>query len=342
MAKPQPSAQGRVLILAEVGSVHDGSFGNAGRLIAAAAQCGADAVKFQTHIAQAETLPDAPMPPFFKGEPRFQYFERTGFTLEQWRGLKAQCVEQGVEFVSSPFSIEAVDLLEEVGVARYKIPSGEVTNLPLLKAVAATGKPAILSSGMSSWAELDRAVETMQGGAGELTVLQCTSEYPCPYEQVGLNVMLAMRERYGLPVGLSDHTLTSYASLAAVTLGATVIEKHFTFSRLMYGSDAAHSLEPAEFTDLVQGVRAVQTMLVSPVDKDHVERYGQMKLVFQKSVVSLKPIARGDTFTTDLLGVKKPGTGLAPGLLAEIIGLAAARDIPAGRPLVAEDVQWPA
>jgi N-acetylneuraminate synthase len=211
----------------------------------------------------------------------------------------------------------------------------------LLAAVAATGKPAILSSGMSSWAELDRAVETLQAGPGEITVLQCTSEYPCPYEQVGLNVMLEMRERYGLPVGLSDHTLTSYACLAAVTLGATLIEKHFTFSRLMYGSDAAHSMEPGEFADLVRGVRAVQTMLANPVDKDRVERFGQMKLIFQKSVVSLTPIAAGQVLTAALLGVKKPGTGLAPARLAEIIGLTAARDIPADRPLTEEDVRWP-
>ncbi len=340
MAAVEMTAREGVLILAEVGSVHDGSYGNAGRLIAAAAQCGADVVKFQTHIAEAETLYDAPMPPFFKGEPRFQYFQRTGFSLEQWRGLKAQCEDLGVEFVSSPFSLEAVDLLERVGASRYKIPSGEVTNLPLLTAVAATGKPVILSSGMSSWAELDQAVETIGKGRSELTILQCTSEYPCPYEQVGLNVMLEMARRYGLPVGLSDHTLTSHASIAAVTLGATVIEKHFAFSRLMYGSDAAHSLEPREFAELVRGIRAVETMLKSPVDKDRVERYGEMKLVFQKSVVSLAPIAAGQVFKPEWLGIKKPGTGLPPARLTEIIGRRAARDIPAGRPLTAEDVEW--
>ncbi|MGH6802388.1 MAG: N-acetylneuraminate synthase family protein, partial [Methyloceanibacter sp.] len=217
-----------VVIIAEVGSVHDGSFGNAQRLIDVAAECGADVVKFQTHIASAETLRDAPMPPYFTGEPRYEYFERTAFTLEQWEALKAHCEGLQVEFLSSPFSVEAVELLEKIGVRRYKVPSGEVTNLPYLEVVAQTGKPVLLSSGMSNWAELDAAVDTMLRHHDRLTVLQCTSEYPCPPERVGLNVMMEMRARYKLPVGLSDHTRTNYAAYAAVVLGASVIEKHFT------------------------------------------------------------------------------------------------------------------
>ncbi|MCJ7699999.1 MAG: N-acetylneuraminate synthase family protein [Anaerolineales bacterium] len=233
-------------IIAEVGSVHDGSFGNALKLIEAAASCGVDAVKFQTHIAEAETLPNAPMPPYFKGEPRFDYFKRTGFSLQQWKDLKQHCDENKVIFLSSPFSEEAVDLLESIDLAGYKIPSGEVTNLPMLEKIASLGKPIILSSGMSSWIELNRAVDTIQAHSDQLTVLQCTSEYPCPYEKVGLHVMVEMASRYQIPVGLSDHTLTNYASFAAVVMGARVIEKHFTFSRKMYGSDARHSLEPDE------------------------------------------------------------------------------------------------
>jgi N,N'-diacetyllegionaminate synthase len=244
-------------IIAEIGSVHDGSLGNALYLIDAAAACGVDAVKFQTHIAEAETLPNAPMPPYFKGEPRFEYFKRTGFTLEQWQQLKKRCDEHGVMFLSSPFSEAAVDLLESVGVEQYKIPSGEVTNLPMLEKIAQLNKPVLLSSGMSSWSELDLAVKTIRQYHDKLTVLQCTTEYPCSYEHVGLNVMLEIRGRYSLPVGLSDHTLTPYATFAAVTLGASVIERHFTFSRKMYGSDARHSLEPDDMADLVRGVRAI-------------------------------------------------------------------------------------
>ena len=182
-----------VFVIAEVGSVHDGSLGNALCLIDAAADCGVDAVKFQTHIPEAETLPDAPMPSYFKGEPRFEYFKRTGFTVEQWRRLKQRCDERGILFLSSPFSEQAVDLLESVGVEQYKIPSGEVTNLPMLGKIAQLKKPVLLSSGMSSWPELDHAVETVREHHNDLTVLQCTSEYPCSYERVGLNVMLEMR-----------------------------------------------------------------------------------------------------------------------------------------------------
>jgi N,N'-diacetyllegionaminate synthase len=315
------------LVIAEVGSVHDGSYGNARCLIDLGAEVGADVVKFQTHIAAAETLRNAPMPPFFKGEPRFEYFERTGFSKEQWDGLKRQCESQDVEFMSSPFSEEAVDLLEEIGVSRYKIPSGEVTNLPLLDLVAGTGKPVLLSSGMSSWAELDAAVETILRRHSHLTVMQCSSEYPCSYERVGLNVMLEMRARYELPVGLSDHTMTNYAAFAAVSLGASVVEKHLTFSRAMYGSDARHSLLPEEFADLVQGIRAIDVMRSTEIDKDEIDRYQVMKETFQKSVVAVHDIEEGETLTREHLGIRKPGTGIPPSRLGELIGRKAARPI---------------
>lgn len=330
----------KIEVIAEVGSVHDGSLGNALRLIDAASACGADVVKFQTHIAEAETLRDAPMPPYFKGEPRFEYFQRTGFSLEQWKRIKGHCTQCGVEFLSSPFSIEAVELLETVGVDRYKVASGEVTNLPLLKVMAATGRPIILSSGMSSWRELDAAVETIGKFHGDLAILQCTSEYPCPYDRVGLNIMLEMKERYGLPVGLSDHTLTNYACLAAATLGASMVEKHFTFSRLMYGSDASTALEPPEFRDLVDGVRAVTAMLQSRVDKDDLDEFEQMRKVFQKSLVSLTAISAGTTLSIENIGVKKPGTGIPGGRLEDILGKKAARDIAANSVLSLDDVEW--
>ncbi len=328
--------QTAVFIIAEVGSVHDGSFGNALKLIEAAAACGVDAVKFQTHIPEAETLPDAPMPPYFKGEPRFAYFKRTGFTLEQWKELKAHCDARDVMFLSSPFSEEAVDLLEEVGMEQYKIPSGEVTNIPMLEKIARLGKPVVLSSGMSSWEELDRAVEVIQRHGAPLTVLQCTSEYPCPYEKVGINVMLEMKRRYGVPVGLSDHTLTNYAVFAAVTLGAAVIEKHFTFSRLMYGSDARHSLEPDEMRDLVQGVRAIETMLAHPVEK-RAEPYREMKEIFEKSMVAAVDIPAGTVLTREMVAFKKPGTGISAARLDEFVGRKVARAIPSGTLLVEED-----
>ncbi|WP_045221191.1 N-acetylneuraminate synthase family protein [Desulfonatronum thioautotrophicum] len=332
-------ANNQCLIIAEIGSVHDGSYGNAQKLIEAAAECGVDAVKFQTHIAEAETLPDAPMPSFFQSEHRFAYFQRTAFSLDQWVRLREHCQSCKVEFMSSPFSNEAVDLLESVGIARYKIPSGEVTNLPLLARVAQTGKPVLLSSGMSSWEELDVAVSEIRKVHENITILQCTSEYPCPYDQVGLNVMQEMKERYGLTVGLSDHTLTLYASFAAATLGAVAIERHFTFSRKMYGSDARHSLEPAELTDLVQGIRAIETMLKARVGKADASRFRDMKQVFEKSLVTKQDIPAGTVISRDMIGIKKPGTGIPAGRIDEVVGRRAVRSVKADMLLAWEDVQ---
>ena len=324
----------RVLVIAEVGSVHDGSVGNATRLIDVAAECGADAVKFQTHIADAETLRGAPMPPYFKGEPRFEYFERTGFTPAQWRKLKEHAGGRGIEFLSSPFS-EAADLLEEVGVSRFKIPSGEVTNIPMLERIATTGKPVLLSSGMSDWNELDAAVKVFTRAKVDLTVLQCTTEYPCADKSVGLNVVAEMKARWGLPIGFSDHTLDNHAAFAAVALGAVAVEKHLTFSKRMYGSDAPHSAEPPQFADLVKGIRAISEMLGNPVDKSSAASFRSMKQIFEKSVVSVVAIPAGAVITQSMLGVKKPGTGIPAARIGQVVGARAARDIAADS-LIAE------
>jgi N,N'-diacetyllegionaminate synthase len=308
-------------IIAEIGSVHDGSFGNALKLIELAVECGADSVKFQTHIAEAETLINAPAPSFFKGEPRFDYFIRTGFSIKQWKELKNKCDELKIEFLSSPFSNEAVEMLEEIKMNRYKIPSGEVTNLPMLELIAQTDKPIILSSGMSTWKELDEAVRIIQTFHNKITILQCTSEYPCAFENVGLNIMLEMRDRYNLAIGLSDHTLSNYSAFSAVSLGATLIEKHLTFSRKMYGSDARHSLEPTEFKDLVKGVDAIEKMLLSKVDKDLVaNQMKEMKEVFQKSIVAACDIPEGQILGMEHLAFKKPGTGVPANRYKDILG----------------------
>ena len=328
----------KITLIAEIGSVHDGSFGNACKLIEAAARCGADAVKFQTHIAGAETLPDAPTPSYFKGEPRFDYFRRTAFTLEQWIALRAHCEQCGVTFLSSPFSIAAVDLLEQVGVCSYKIPSGEITNLPLLTKIAATGRPVLLSSGMSSWTELDAAVSILRKG-GPLTVLQCTSAYPCPPERVGLNVLIQMRERYGTPVGLSDHTNGFAAAFAAAALGAELIEKHFTFSRLMYGSDAANAMEPEDFRHLADGLREIAVMLANPVNKDDLSPYCGMKAVFEKSIVTVRPVAAGARLTEADLDCKKPGDGISAARFSEIVGRRTRHALPGDYKICLDDLE---
>jgi N-acetylneuraminate synthase len=313
-------------IVAEAGMNHDGSLGNAIRLAEVAAECGADAVKFQLHDAAAETTRDAPSPPYFRGESRWEYFRRTAFDDEQWATLKRACDDAGIEFLCSVFSLEAVERLERIGVRRYKVGSGEVTNLELVRRVAATGKPVLLTSGMSSWSELDAAVEA---AGSDVTVLQCTSEYPTPPERVGLNVLAQLRERYGRPVGFSDHTLGNYAAFAAVALGAVVVEKHFTLSREGYGPDARFAVEPDELEDLVEGIRDVGAMLANPVDKDDVEPFAEMKRVFEKSVVAVADIPAGGTIERAMLAAKKPGTGIPAARIDEVAGRVARVDIAA-------------
>lgn len=334
MTEPHPAS-----VIAEIGSVHDGSLGNARALVRLAARCGADVVKFQMHIAAAETTADAPSPSYFSGEPRMAYFERTAFTQDQWGEIVAECDAVGVEFLCSAFSVAAVERLEALGVRRHKVASGEVTNVPLLEAMAATGKPVLLSSGMSDWAELDRAVATL---GDDVIVMQCSSQYPCTDEQVGLNVLVEMAARYGRPVGYSDHTNGSAAAFAAVALGAVAVEKHLTFSRAMYGSDAANAMEPADFSGLVAGIRSISTMLAHPVDKDDVTPYRDMKAIFEKSVVALVPIAAGTTITRDMVDVKKPGTGIPAARLADVVGSTAVADLRADQVVAPADLGWSA
>lgn len=318
----------KTFVIAEIGSMHDGSFGNATKAVELAQHIGADAVKFQTHLAQYETVKNAPNPSYFKGEPRYDYFKRTAFSTTQWKELKAFCDELAITFISSPFSKEAVDLLEDVGVQKYKIPSGEVTNIELLEAAANTGKPIILSSGMSNWEELDNAVQVLQrGDVQELTVLQCSSAYPCPIERVGLNIIKEIKHRYGCIAGFSDHTSTNYAAFAAVSLGAEVIEKHLTFSKHMYGSDAPLAAEPDQFREMIEGIRTIEKILAHPVDKDDLTPYSDMKKVFEKSIVANENIEKNSIITASMLGVKKPGTGLPPNKLSSIIGKRAKRKI---------------
>jgi len=313
-----------IYIIAEIGNTHEGSLGLAKQFIKAAADCGVDAVKMQTHMFEAESLPCAPNPPYFKDETRKEYFERTSFTLEQWKELKRYSQnDMKIDFFSSPFSLEAVDLLEKVGMDTYKIASGEVNNIPLLKKIANTKKRVLLSSGMSSWSEIDEAVETLQlNGCEDLTVLQCTSEYPCPPEQSGLNVLDEIKLRYkNIKIGYSDHTMGVAIPLAAVVKGATVIEKHFTLSQKMYGSDAMNSIEPKEFKRLVDEIRQIQIALSHNVDKDEKVRYlKDMKRTFEKSIVSSRSIKSSEVISEGDLAFKKPGDGIPARQYNKVLG----------------------
>mgnify|MGYP006103566053 CR=1 FL=1 len=307
-------------IIAEIGSVHDGSFGNACKLIKMCSRLGVSTVKFQMHLAEYETTQDAPSPKYFNSEDRYSYFQRTCFSKHQWSELISLANKLDISFCCSPFSIEALELLIELGVDNIKIASGEITNLPLIEKAAQSAKKLIISSGMSSWVELDSAMRLACGKCKQVTLLQCTSEYPCPPEHVGLNVMQEMRDRYGVKVGISDHTLSIAAPIAAVALGATVVEKHLTFSRSMYGSDAKNSLEPNEFQEMVRLIREVDTMLSSPIDKSDLSSFENMKNTFEKSLVAKSNIEAGSILTQDNIAFKKPGTGLSPSKMDEIVG----------------------
>jgi N,N'-diacetyllegionaminate synthase len=327
-------------IIAEIGNTHEGSVGLAKQFIRAAAECGVDAVKFQTHIFEVESLPNAPNPPYFKDETRKQYFERTAFNLEQYITLKEFAEKEcGVDFFSSPFSIEAVDLLLSAGIKTFKIPSGEVSNIPLLEYLADKADWVILSSGMSSWEELDSAVAVLKGKC-KLTVLQCTSEYPCLPQNAGLNVMLEIKERYQVPVGFSDHTLGVGVPLAAVVLGASLVEKHFTLSKLMYGSDAKNSTEPHEFKQLVQDIRAVELAISHKINKDEkVNSLKEMKTIFEKSIVSARDLKSGEVITFSDLAYKKPGNGIPASNFKEVIGKRVIIDISKNQKLTWSDLE---
>jgi N-acetylneuraminate synthase len=332
---------GRCLIVGEVGLTHDGSLGYAHAFIDEIARGGADAVKFQTHIAEAESTPAEPFRVQFSRQDatRFEYWKRIAFTEEQWRGLAEHARERGLVFLSSPFSAEAVDLLTRLGMAMWKVGSGEVSNLPLLDRMIATGRPVLLSSGMSDVAEVDRAVERVRRAGLSLAVLQCTTAYPCPPERVGLNLLPFFRERYGCFVGLSDHSGTIYPGIAAATLGADIVEVHVTMSRGMFGPDVPASLTIEELRQLVDGVRFVERMRANPVDKDAIARdMAPLRDIFTKSLVARAPLAAGTVLTEAHLAEKKPGTGSPAARRAEVVGRRLRRGLEPDEQLRADDL----
>jgi N-acetylneuraminate synthase len=320
------------LIVAEVAQAHDGSLGMAHAYIDAIADAGADAVKFQTHIAAAESTPQEPWRIKFSQQDatRYEYWQRMEFTENQWLGLKDHADERGLIFLSSPFSLEAVDLLSRIGVAAWKVPSGETANTPMLDKMITTGLPIILSTGMSTLDEIDGAVNRIKEGGVSLVVLQCTTAYPCPPEKIGVNLISFFRERYGGLVGLSDHSGTIYPGLAAVACGLQMLEVHVVFSREMFGPDVPASITTAELRQLVEGVRFIEKMMDNPVDKEAIaEEFDELRSTFTKSIVACKNLKAGSILKADDLTLKKPGTGLPPARLADIIGRRLKRSVTA-------------
>ncbi len=332
----------RCFIIGEVGLAHDGSLGLAHAYIDEVARGGADAVKFQTHIAEAESTPAEPFRVKFSRQDatRYDYWKRMEFTEAQWQGLADHARERGLVFLSSPFSREAVDLLTRVGMPMWKIASGEVSNLPLLDAMIATGRPILLSSGMSDVAEVDKAAERVRRAGLPLAVMQCTTAYPCPPERIGLNMLAFFRERHGCFVGLSDHSGTIYPAIAAATLGSEVIEVHVTMSRGMFGPDVPASVTIEELRQLVDGVRFVEKMRANPVDKDAIAAdMAPLRAIFTKSVVARTSLAAGTVLTGAHLAAKKPGTGIPAERVGDVIGRTLRRDIPADAVIREEDLE---
>ena len=335
-------AEGRRRIIAEVAQNHDGSLGTAHAYIDAVAQAGADAVKFQTHIAAAESTPGEPWRARFspQDETRYEYWRRMEFTAGQWRGLAEHARRVGLEFFSSPFSAEAVDLLEPLSLPVWKVGAGEITNFPLIERMARTGTGVILSTGMAKWEDLDRAVETVRRFDTPVAVMQCTTIYPCPPERLGLNVIADLRERYGCPVGLSDHSGTIYAGLAAAALGADLVEVHVVFSRECFGPDVAASVTTAELRQLVEGVRFLEKALAHPVDKDALaEELVDVRRIFTKSVVAKRDLRAGVPLTAEDLAAKKPGTGIPVARLPELLHRRLRRPVPADGLIAEEDLE---
>jgi N,N'-diacetyllegionaminate synthase len=333
---------GRCLVIGEVAMSHDGSLGLAHAFIDAIADAGADAVKFQTHIASAESTPAEPFRVKFSRQDasRYDYWKRMEFSENQWRGLATHCDERNVLFISSPFSFEAIDLLQRVGQALWKIASGEVSNVPLLDRVLDTGKPVLLSTGMSSLAETDAALARVKARGSDVGVLQCTTAYPCPPERVGLNLIPVYRERYGCWVGLSDHSGTIYPGLAGVAMGLDVVEVHVALSREMFGPDVIASITTAELRQLVDGIRFIERMRANPLDKDASARETDpLRRLFTRSVVARRALARGTVLGSDDLTLKKPGTGLPPDRLPDLVGKRLARAVAEDQLLAADDVE---
>ena len=338
-----PAPAKRVLVIAEVAQAHDGSLGTAHSYVDAAAKAGADVVKFQTHIAAAESTPHEPWRVRFslRDETRYEYWKRMEFTEEEWLGLRKHALKVGVDFLSSPFSVEALELLERVEVMGWKVASGEVRNLALLNRMAATGLPVLLSTGMSTLAEIDEAVSLLrEREVAEITVMQCTSAYPTPPEQLGLELLPFFRERYGCPVGFSDHSGTVWPSLAAVTLGADVVEVHVTFSRDAFGPDVPASVTLDELEQLIAGVRYLERARSHPVDKDAAaEELAPMRQLFTKSVVAHHPLTTGTLLSAGDLVAKKPGTGIPAERLDSLVGRRLVRDVAADALLTADDLE---
>ncbi|MDZ7696613.1 MAG: N-acetylneuraminate synthase family protein [Deltaproteobacteria bacterium] len=328
-------------IIAEVAQAHDGSLGQAHAYIEAAAQAGVDAVKFQTHIAEAESTLDEPFRVRFslQDATRYDYWSRMEFTFEQWQGLAEHAREKKLVFLSSPFSVQAVEMLEKLSVSAWKIGSGETFSDDILRTVLKTGKPVLVSTGMSTFQEIDNLTRRLNTKKIPFALFQCTSKYPVDFSEVGLNIIQEMKERYCCPVGLSDHSGSIFSVLAAIAQGADIIEAHIVFDKKMFGPDTPASLTVEDFKMLTRAREAFHQMNANPVDKDKMsESMRQMRSMFGKSLATVKDLPAGSILTNEMLTAKKPGTGIPFGQKSKLIGNILKNDVSSNRLIRWEDI----
>jgi N,N'-diacetyllegionaminate synthase len=314
-----------VFVIAEAGVNHNGSLDLALQLVDAAKASGADAVKFQTFRADQLATRSAHKAPYQErttanSESQFEMLQRLQLDAAAHRRLIHHCRKVGIQFLSSPFDTQSADLLATMNVPLYKVPSGEITNLPFLQHLARKSRPLILSTGMSTLGEVEEAVQVLQAaGAIQLTLLHCVTEYPAPYAEVNLRAMQTLKSAFGLPVGYSDHTSGIEIAIAAVALGAEVIEKHFTLDRSLPGPDHSASLEPVELRQMVTAIRHVEAALGTGIKAPAPCELPNIS-VARKSVVAARTLPTGHQLATGDLEIKRPGNGLAPKLLTALIG----------------------
>ncbi|MAD94159.1 MAG: N-acetylneuraminate synthase [Rhodobacteraceae bacterium] len=322
----------KTFIIAEVGVNHNASLEMANMLIDAAITAGADAVKFQTAVPALVATSRAQKAGYQlltteAGESQLEMIRKIHFPLDDYKILKASCEQKGIMFFSTAFDLQSLYFLRDLGVDLHKVPSGEITNLPFLRHIGSFGKPVILSTGMAMLGEVEDALEVLEASGTprtEITVLHCNTEYPTPMQDVNLRAMCSIREAFRVAVGYSDHTTGIEVAVAAVALGASVIEKHLTLDRDLPGPDHKASLEPNEFAAMVRAIRDIELAMGDGIKRPSQSEV-ENKPIVRKSLVAAKAIAAGDLFTQENLTVKRPGTGISPMRWDEVVGRTASR-----------------
>lgn len=326
-----------VFVIAEAGINHNGSLLIAKKLVNAAKKAGANCFKIQTHITEEEMTKTKILPGKISKKPLWDIIKNCELTEKEEVKINEYCKEKKILFLSTPFSIPAVDRLEKIGMPAYKIGSGELTNLPFLKHISKTKKPVILSTGMSNMEEIKSTVKLFKKSKIPLAILQTTSEYPCNYEDVNLGVIDNYKKLFNIPVGISDHSLGIYTALGAVAKGASIVEKHITLNKNMPGPDQKLSLEPNELLELVKGCKAIKLALGN--SKKILKKELPILRFARESVVTLKEITKGEKFSEKNLTTKRPNTGEIPAKnFYKIIGMNAAKNIPKNTQLKNRDI----